>query len=506
MMKSYSIGVEPAMTQANLLQLASQGDEGAIASLIEDWLAPRPINAKVRQKNDCLLIILESDSLPEQKTVVPLIRERLLTLELPALKQIKIFGKERGEDFPEWHNEFILTKSQANPLQEQAEFVGSLLGKVAGTASVVGGIAAQAGQAVAETATGAATQAGQAVAGTAVGIGEAVGGATIQATKGVGAVLDWIGSNPLSRQVTKALPFNWLFIVNQVDVEKAAAEVKKLTQQHPQDKPDEIAHRLMVNKAVLSAGTGFVSSLVPGFAAPLFAIDLAANLVLQAELVYQIAYAYGLDIKDPERKGEILTIFGLALGGGQALKVGGSYAARAGFLGFLRNIPVAGAVVGTSTNAAMTYALGYAACRYYESKVNPFTSETTLAASTEESEKYLEEAIAQEVIMDQILVYVVLAGKPGKTWAEILPELESLNLSPASTEAIAAASQSPPSLEDLLTQINRDFALPLLVKCRQVAQADQTITAEEAEVIEKITKTITERFEIDLDSLQGLPS
>lgn len=40
--------------------------------------------------------------------------------------------------------------------------------------------------------------------------------------------------------------------------------------------------------------------------------------------------------------------------------------------------------------------------------------------------------------MNQILVHLVLVGNPGKTWAEIVPQLQALNLSPASLEAIAA--------------------------------------------------------------------
>lgn len=103
-------------------------------------------------------------------------------------------------------------------------------------------------------------------------------------------------------------------------------------------------------------------------------------------MVYQIAYAYGLNLQEPARKGEVLAIFGLALVSGCAIKAG---------LGFLRNVPVAGAVIGASTNTATLYALGYAACRFYEAKINPLTSNATLAASQAESDKYLEAAIAQ---------------------------------------------------------------------------------------------------------------
>ncbi len=177
----------------------------------------------------------------------------------------------------------------------------------------------------------------------------------------------------------------------------------------------------------------------------------------------------------------------MAFGGGCAIKAG---------LGFLRNVPVAGAVIGASTNAAMLYALGEGACRFYEAKLNGLTSEATLAACEAESEKYLEVAIAQEVVMDQILVHVVLAGNPGKTWEQILPLLQTLNLSPASLERIAANIKSPPSLESLLNQINRDFAIPLLAQCDKIAQLDGVTTKEEEQVIE----TITKKFGIDIDS------
>lgn len=188
----------------------------------------------------------------------------------------------------------------------------------------------------------------------------------------------------------------------------------------------------MVDKALQAGRSGLARSLVPGFAVALLALDLAATTSLQAEMVYQIACAYGLDIREPARKSEVLAIFGLSLGG--------SYAAKAG-LGFLRNVPVAGAVIGVSTNAAMLYTLGYAACRFYEAKLNPLT-EATLVAAQAESEKYLESVLTQEVVMDQILIHVILASHPGKTWEQILPELQ-MHLSPASLEAIADPAKLP---------------------------------------------------------------
>ncbi|MUG94359.1 hypothetical protein F7734_19045 [Scytonema sp. UIC 10036] len=136
----------------------------------------------------------------------------------------------------------------------------------------------------------------------------------------------------------------------------------------------------------------------------------------------------------------------------------------------------------------MIYALGYAACRFYEAKINPLTSQATLAASQAESSLYLTTAIEQEVVMDRILIHVILAGNPGKTREQILSELQSLNLRPDSFAAIASNIQSPEPLESLLDRINSDFAVPLLAQCHKIAQMDGVITPEEAEVIAIITK------------------
>ncbi len=270
-------------------------------------------------------------------------------------------------------------------------------------------------------------------------------------------------------------------MIEEVDVIKAEAAVRKLQQEYPNEQSSEIAHRLMLEKAVFAGGTGLVSSLAPGQAAAMFVVDGLTTASLSVELVYQIAAAYGLDLKDSNRKGEAVAIFGLGLGGKTALKAG---------LGLLRNLPVAGAVIGASSNAVMIYALGYAACQFYEAKQNPLTLEATLADAQVESEKYLEAAISQEKIMDQILVHIVLAGNPDKSWSDISPELQAANLSPASIDAIASHIKSPTSLETLVEQINSDFAVPILAQCQKIALLDGVITPEEAKVIESINKKL----------------
>lgn len=316
-----------------------------------------------------------------------------------------------------------------------------------------------------------------------------------QATESTGHALSYVGDNPLIRKLTQAMKLDWLVgISDQIDLSQAEAAVRKLQQEHPDESPSQIAHRIMVEKAIYAGGVGLASSLVPGQAIALLAVDLATTSALQTEMIYQIAAAYGLDLQDPARKGEILAIFGLALGGGRAVKAG---------LVLVRNVPFAGALIGASANATILYALGYAACRFYEAKLDPGVSETsieTLQAIKEKSETYLEVAIAQQSIMDQILAHMILASYPDKTWETILPDLQSLELQPNSLEAIAENLQTPQPLGALLDQLNQDFAVLTLSRCYRLAELNGTISAEETQILE----ALGEKFHLDLAAIQKI--
>ncbi|MGP1384796.1 MAG: hypothetical protein ACTS2F_14620 [Thainema sp.] len=302
-------------------------------------------------------------------------------------------------------------------------------------------------------------------------------------TNGLGYVAELIQNSVQLQSLTKAVNLDWLLpILDRVDVVKAETAVKRLQTKYPKESPREIAHRIMMEKVLYVGGSGMASSFVPGFATAMFAVDLAATTAIQAEMGYQIAAAYGLDLHDPARKGELLAIFGLSLGSSYALKAG---------LGLLRNIPIAGAVIGASTNAVALYTVGYAACHFYEAKVSPLTSDAAVAKAQAESDQFLQDAIAQQIIMDQILAHVVIAGQPEQSWENIAPELERLSFSPASIQVIERQHATPTPLEQLLAQVSQDFAIPLLAQCQKIAEADGIVTEEESAVIEAITQALT---------------
>lgn len=526
------------MTQFDLEELAKQGDPSAIAALLNRSFASKGAIAKAAIKNDSLNIVVESAATPDKQESVAIIRDVITPLRLERVDTINVYGRQPGDDIPDWHQKLLLVDvppalaSDQTPAGEPFSFesfaqmvggIGQSIGNTtsqtgrvmvetaAGVGEVVGNTTRATGKAFIDTATGVGKvftdtvfNTGRAIVDTAAGVGGVlagvggaigenasnVGKAAVKTAVGVGGstakrtfqivsqITEFVAGAPILRKV-----------VDQVDLVKVEQSVNKLKQKYASETPRQLARRIMVEKAIYAGSSGLVTSLVPGAAAALFLVDLTATSALQAEMVYQIAAVYGLDVRDAARKGEVLAVFGLALGGNRAIKAG---------LELLQNAPVAGAVIGASTNAVMLYTVGYAACRFYEAKLEEKAPEETLVASTEASEDYLQKAIAQQIVMDRILAHVMAARKPETSWEDILPELEASNITPASLAAIKGDIKSPPPLDSLLDRLDRDFAVPLLAQCDRVTQQDGVVTPEEAQIIEKIAG----KFQIDLNAMK----
>ncbi|MDY7015956.1 MAG: restriction endonuclease, partial [Cyanobacteriota bacterium] len=320
---------------------------------------------------------------------------------------------------------------------------------------------------------------------------QTIGSTTMQLPKGLGSAVNLIHQSSALQKLTKNLKVDWLVrAIDAIDIAKADAEVRALQQAYPDRKANEIAHQFMLEKALLAAGMGLTSSLVPGTALALAGVDFAATTALAAELIYQIAAAYGMDLQSSDRKGEALAIFGLSLGGRLAIEAG---------LGLVSNVPFAGALINASASAAMIYTLGYGACRFYEAHLNASEIDTKLGVLQDvlkvESEQYLETAIGQEIVMDWLFVHVLRAGSPETTWEQLLPELQTAHLSPNSLKEISENIQSPPSVEKLLEQLDRDFATVLLERCKIVAESDNKITPEEDRLLQLIAEKVSLKAE-----------
>ena len=215
-------------------------------------------------------------------------------------------------------------------------------------------------------ATSAAQVAGDNLTSTTAAVGKTVVPAAVQfveqGTETVGKIVTPIAEHPLTKYAAKVPGINLLLAaLGQVDLEQAQKEVDKLRQEYPLYTPEQLARRIIADAALKGGQIGLATNFVPPLALVLFGIELAAVTALQAEMVYRIAAAYGFSLKDPTRRGEVLAIFGLSVGGSGVLKGG---------LSFVELIPFLGAFVGASSNAALLYSLGYVACRFYEEKRN----------------------------------------------------------------------------------------------------------------------------------------
>lgn len=191
-------------------------------------------------------------------------------------------------------------------------------------------------------------------------------------------------------------------------LDKAKDEVKELQKDYPHEQPIQVAARIIRKNTIYATATGLISGIVPGVA---LAVDLVGNIRLLVEMVYQIAAIYGFDnLKYPAGKGELLAIFGMALGSHQIVQLG---------LGFLvKNTPIPSWAIDASTNVIMFQLLGYAASQFYKANVqasaNLLTSIETSTVLEKKVEAYLQKVISQkeavrEVVDDAVLIKEQLA-------------------------------------------------------------------------------------------------
>ena len=303
-----------------------------------------------------------------------------------------------------------------------------------------------------------------------------------QTTVSTGETLEWIASNPILKSADNIIGLDWLMtFLGKVNTSEVRANVAKMRSQYPDDTPSQIAQRLIVEKTWEGGRIGLLTNIVPPIAALFLGIELIATTKLQTEMVYEIAEAYGLDLDEPTRRGEVMAIFGLSLGA-DVLKTG---------LTIVEIIPGLGAVVGASTNAAMLYVLGQTACRFYEAK----TADIKLVSMQQQTDTDWQTALNQSKVMDCILAHMVQVSYPNEDWAEILPKVKEI--SPDSVETIATNLKQPHNLSQLIEELIPEFAPLTLNRCYDIAISNGNITLEEQEILSQIAV----KFNLDLSAV-----
>lgn len=308
-----------------------------------------------------------------------------------------------------------------------------------------------------------------------------------QVTNSAGQTMQAIAQIPFLKYTSKILGANWLMaMLGEIDIAKINSKVSNLQQKYPQETPSQIAHRLIIKKAWQAGQVGLFSNIIPPIAIVFLGIELAALTKLQAEMVYEIAAAYKMDLSKPARRGELLAIFGLAFGGG-ILKSG---------LNIIEIIPGVGAFLGASSDAILLYGLGYTASRFYETKERPIFSKLTQEQLEQQERVSGQSTLIAAEIMDRVMVHMIRASFPDGAWSEILPALK--DIAPSSVKIVATELEKPQPLEELLQQLSPDFAPLLLSRCYRLARLDKKINHQEQEILNAIERQFN-LTGIDLD-------
>lgn len=163
-----------------------------------------------------------------------------------------------------------------------------------------------------------------------------------EATKSAGKTLKSIADRPFLKALHDTWGIDWVMtLLGVVNIEKITAKVDNLKKEYPNETDREIANRLIADKSIEAGKVGLVTNIIPSIAAGLFGLKLASIAKLQAEMIYEIAAAYNLNLRDPALRGEVVGIFALTLGG-NILKGG---------LNLVEIVPGIGAIIGASSNA-----------------------------------------------------------------------------------------------------------------------------------------------------------
>ena len=184
-------------------------------------------------------------------------------------------------------------------------------------------------------------------------------------------------------------------LFEEIDTEKLRRDVTALKSNTPDFQPVDQAKVLVRRTAIRCAAAGAVTGLPSGLLAlGSLGADLAYLIFQQFRLIVGIATIYGHEPSQRERFGEAMSCLAYASGVGlgkqgiatvleSATAEGGIVAEKIGTR-FMRErlakvIPFVGALSGGALNFMSVRAVGRAAIRYYESRVDPVEADAIWA-------------------------------------------------------------------------------------------------------------------------------
>jgi uncharacterized protein (DUF697 family) len=209
-----------------------------------------------------------------------------------------------------------------------------------------------------------------------------------------------VTARDLKRHADAVLEEVFRSLFEELDTDKIKAEVEAMRASSPEFQPVEHARQLARRTALRCAAAGAVTGLPSGLLAiGTLGADIAYLVYQQFRLIVAIATIYGHEPSRREQFGEALSCLAYSSGVGlgkqgvatlleSATIEGGAVAEKLGAR-FLRErlmkmVPLVGAISGGALNYAAVRAVGRAAIRYYESRVDEETADAIWAEGDRE--------------------------------------------------------------------------------------------------------------------------
>lgn len=223
--------------------------------------------------------------------------------------------------------------------------------------------------------------------------------------------------------------------IKSIHLNKAESHVTKLQQKYKDKTPPEIVRILIIQKSFWVARVNLdtnakgkkairiAESLLPGMAKT----ELKTIVKFLAETVYQIGIIYGQPLRYSEWRFEVLTVFGAAFLGEKAIKVG---------IDWLKEGLDFNKVISDEAKSLMFFALGNAACLFYEAKSNqnidPFKRQNHFNRLAKKSQYYLSRYSSRRAVIKLIATEIEKAFPID--YSKLIELLESKNWKDADQE------------------------------------------------------------------------
>lgn len=94
------------MTQANLLELARNGNPQAIAALMNLVLEPKGVVAKTQLEGNCLHVVFTSEHVLSQSAIVSFVKNGLHSLGPQSFQTVKLYARKPGQQVSLWVESF----------------------------------------------------------------------------------------------------------------------------------------------------------------------------------------------------------------------------------------------------------------------------------------------------------------------------------------------------------------------------------------------------------------